>query len=106
MGKDLVFLARADFSSLIDILQGAGYRTIGPLQRDGAIVYGPLDNIEQLPQTLQDQQSPGQYRLEQIDSPRWFAWANGPQALKPLLFKPSEFMPFGKAFPPLLTALT
>ena len=27
-------------------------------------------------------------------------------ALKPLLFKPSEFIPFGKAIPPLLTALT
>ena len=90
MGKDLVFLARTSFSSLLNILQGAGYRTVGPQLRDGAIVYDTLDNAEQLPQGAHDQQAPGHYRLEQRDNPRWFAWANGPQALKPYLFAPRE----------------
>jgi len=39
---------------------------------------------------MHDAQSPGEYRLQQSATPRFFAWANGPQALKPWLFAPRE----------------
>jgi sulfhydrogenase subunit beta (sulfur reductase) len=86
------FLARKDFQTLIDALLGAGYQCIGPQVRDGAIVYDHLSRAEQLPVGVGDQQIPGQYQLTTSNSQRWFAWANGPQALKPLLFAPREVL--------------
>ncbi len=90
MRKDLRYLARSELGTLLDTLRDAGYRTIGPQLREGAIIYDELTSIEQLPQGVQDQQAPGHYRLEPQQTQRLFAWANGPQALKPFLFAPRE----------------
>jgi ferredoxin len=84
------FLPRAELPSLLAVLQRAGYQVLGPQVRDGAIVYDRLQHVDQLPFGVRDRQSPGAYRLEAVTSPRRFAWANGPQALKPLLFVPRE----------------
>ncbi len=84
------YLPRARFQALLETLQQAGYRCVGPQLRDGAIVYDTLHRVEGLPRGIHDLQAPGQYRVEKSDSPRFFAWANGPQALKPLLFAPQE----------------
>ncbi len=83
-------LPRARFDSLIDILIAMGAQCLGPVIQDGAIVYAPVRSSAEFPQGLHDQQSPGSYRLITDNTPRWFAWANGPQALKPLLFAPEE----------------
>lgn len=85
-----VFLPHADSQRLFEVLHAAGYQTLAPRPREGAIEFAPLDSARQLPWGLHDQQGPGHYRLEQDHSPRAFAWANGPQALKPLLFAPQE----------------
>jgi sulfhydrogenase subunit beta (sulfur reductase) len=84
------FLPRARFQVLLDALHQAGYRCVGPQARDGAIVYDTLGKVGELPQGIHDLQNPGQYRLEQTASPRYFGWANGPQALKPFLFTSHE----------------
>ncbi len=84
------FLPRAALQALVDALRDAGYRCIGPQLRDGAIVYDTLARVEQLPLGARDRQAPGSYRIEHTESPRHFSWANGPQALKPLLFTPRE----------------
>ena len=84
------YLPRTQLASLLELLQQQDYDCIGPQVRDGAIVYAALTSITQLPQGFQDQQAPGQYRLTEQESPRYFAWANGPQALKPQLFAPRE----------------
>jgi len=84
------FLPRAGLQTLLDALHEAGFRCIGPQLRDGTIVYDTLTDAGQLPQGVRDRQSPGVYRIEQTGSPRHFNWANGPQALKPLLFAPRE----------------
>jgi sulfhydrogenase subunit beta (sulfur reductase) len=84
------FLEREHFQTLIDILTGEGYRCLGPQVRDGAIIMDELTDAAQLPVGIHDQQTPGTYQLNHSDSTRWFAWANGPQALKPLLFAPRE----------------
>ena len=84
------FLPRTRFQTLLDALHRAGYRCIGPQVRDGAIVYDTLARAEEFPRGMRDRQSPGAYRLEPADSPRFFSWANGPQALKPFVFAPRE----------------
>jgi len=84
------FLPRAGFQKLLDALQQAGYRCVGPRERDGAILYETLGDVRELPQGVHDRQEPGVYRLEKSQSPRSFSWANGPQALKPFLFAPHE----------------
>ena len=84
------FLAREHFQSLFDVLIDAGYRCLGPQVRDGAIVFDEMVAAAQLPVGVHDQQTPGTYRLSRSDSQRYFAWANGPQALKPLLFPPRD----------------
>lgn len=87
-----LYLPRERLQDLLDSLQRANYRCVGPQLRDGAIVYDSLQRVDQLPAGLHDHQSPGSYRVEHDSSPRYFAWANGPQALKPLLFAPREVL--------------
>ena len=86
------FLPRSCLQALIDQLQTAGYQCLGPQVSDGAIVMNPIESIDQLPQGVRDHQAPGEFRLHQAGDERCFAWANGPQALKPLLFVPREVL--------------
>ena len=85
-------LPRIRFDSLIDTLASMGAQCLGPTVKDGAIVYAPVSSASMFPQGVHDQQSPGSYKLSNDNSSRWFAWANGPQALKPLLFAPEEIL--------------
>lgn len=84
------FLPRHDLRRLFDRLRVAGFRCVAPQLRDGAIIYDVLDDAAALPHGVHDRQAPGRYRLEHSDSARCFAWANGPQALKPITFAPRE----------------
>jgi ferredoxin len=84
------FLARSDFARLLAALTRNGYECIGPRVRDGAIVYDRISAVTDLPLGVGSMQAPGSYRLATRDDQRWFAWANGPQALKPLTFAPHE----------------
>jgi len=86
----VLFLPRERLQALLDVLHDDGYRCIGPQVRDGAIVYDTITAAEQLPRGIRDAQEPGQYTLTHTDSARLFAWANGPQALKPLTFAARE----------------
>ena len=83
-------LPRTRFDSLIDTLTSMGAQCLGPTVQDGAIVYAPVSSSSAFPQGIHDQQSPGNYKLTNDNGICWFAWANGPQALKPLLFAPEE----------------
>jgi sulfhydrogenase subunit beta (sulfur reductase) len=87
-----LFLPRGKLQQVFDALGHAGFRCVGPKVKDGAIVYETLHNAAQLPTGMRDEQAPGAYRLRGSASPRAFAWANGPQALKPLLFAPHEVL--------------
>ena len=84
------FLAYSELQSLIDALSQAGFLCVGPQVRDGAIVYDALARADQLPWGVRDHQAPGEYTLETLDDKKAFSWANGPQAIKPILFKPIE----------------
>ncbi len=85
-------LPRGALQSLLDALTDRGYRTIGPQVRDNAIQYLDLADVGQLPAGWTDDQAPGSYRLSRVESPRCFAWATGPQALKPYLFCSREVL--------------
>jgi sulfhydrogenase subunit beta (sulfur reductase) len=84
------FLARADLQRLIDALKASHRNVIGPVVRDGALVYDTIERASQLPTGWRDEQAPGRYRLTQTASPRCFAFAVGAQGLKPLTFAPRE----------------
>jgi sulfhydrogenase subunit beta (sulfur reductase) len=86
------FLAYEKLTELLDQLRIQGYRCIGPQVRDDAILYDDLESIQQLPWGIKDEQKPGSYRLISTELTQAFAWANGPQAIKPLLFKPKELL--------------
>lgn len=84
------YLRREDFNALIAAVHDAGYRVMGPRVREGGIVFDELHAADELPVGWGDHQTPGGYRLEPRSGQRCFAWANGPQALKPILFAPRE----------------
>ncbi len=86
------FLPRDQLQRLLDGLHQAGHKTYGPQLCDGAIVYAPLNTVEELPQGVEDHHAPGSYRLKENGSQRWFDWVSTPQGIKPLLFKPREIL--------------
>lgn len=89
---DLLFLPRDRLQALLDRLHGDGYRCIGPQVRDAAIVYDTVTAAKQFPQGIRDNQERGRYALTDTHDSLLFAWANGPQALKPLTFAPREIL--------------
>ena len=84
------FLPHERLQELIAALINLGFSCVGPQIRDEAIIYDTLIDAAQLPWGIRDHQSPGGYRLETLPDRKAFSWANGPQAIKPILFKPSE----------------
>jgi len=86
------FLPRDEFNTLFAVLRATGYRVVGPQVRDGAIVFDTLDDAARLPSGIGDVQGPGRYRLQHGKGLRCFAWAVGPQALKPLVFRPRQIL--------------
>ena len=87
-----LFLPRAKLQTLIASLLGQAYEVIAPVVDQGAILYRPIQHSDELPLGAQDDQAPGHYRVTSRESPRLFAWANGPQALKPLVFAAREVL--------------
>ena len=86
------FLPRKDLQRLLEVLRAAGFRCVGPQMRDGAVMYDTIEDAARLPRGVHDEQAPGRYLLHAGDGERLFAWANGPQAIKPLTFAPREIL--------------
>lgn len=86
------FLTRTKLQALLDAIAARGYQCIGPVLQNNVIRYQAITKVNQLPQGLHDHQSPGQYRVSQSDDSRYFAWANGPQGLKPFVFASDEVL--------------
>ena len=84
------FLPRPALQTLFDILNELGFRTLGPIVQNDAVVYQELTDARLLPSGWTDDQGPGSYRLMPGESARCFSWATGPQALKPWLFSARE----------------
>ncbi len=96
------FLARSDFQRLVDALQSRGYRVMGPVPRDGAVVFDEIHEVAELPRGLRETQQPGRYRIEPNGRDTYFDVVNGPGSLKPYVFAPREPLlqvePDGRSF--------
>jgi len=84
------FFHSDQLQSLLDALRNKGYDCIGPQVRDGAIIFDEINSVSQLPRGIHDEQAAGYYSLNKSRSSHFFDWANGPQAIKPLLFSAKE----------------
>lgn len=84
------FIKTGQLQTLINILLNDGYSCIGPVVKDGTILYQEISSVDQLPRGYRDTQKPGHYSLASAQASSYFGFANGPQALKPLLFSPKE----------------
>jgi ferredoxin len=73
---------------LVQTLAGLGFRVLGPMVRDGAIVYDELASAAGLPIGWTDDQAPGRYRLERRDDEARFGYAVGPHSWKQFLLPP------------------
>jgi sulfhydrogenase subunit beta (sulfur reductase) len=83
-------LPAADLQRLLDTLSAKGYRVVGPIVREGSVVWETISSVSELPIGWRDQQEPGRYRLEQTGSQEIFGVVHGPQSLKPFVFAPRE----------------
>lgn len=85
-----VRIDKPELQAVVDRLKALGYQTIGPQVADGAVVYGPLDSVDELPIGYVDHQDGGKYRLEKTDENTYFGVSNGPHSLKNYLFPPRD----------------
>jgi len=83
-------LERADFPAFLAALGKAGYRVVGPTVRDGAIVYGEIEAVEDLPVGWTERQEAGRYRLERRHDDALFGYVVGPHSWKKYLFPAHE----------------
>jgi sulfhydrogenase subunit beta (sulfur reductase) len=86
-----VIVELSALQALIDALLTRGYQVIGPRLENGAIVYGAVTRLADLPAGCLDEQDGGQYRLTQDpDVPSLFRYAVGPHSWKRYLFPPRQ----------------
>lgn len=76
--------------ALLAALQQCGYETVGPVRRDGVIVYERIGQAAELPAGWTDRQGPGHYRLERRADDALFGYAVGPHSWKRYLFPPRQ----------------
>jgi len=91
----LVFPAEA-LDQLLGSLKSRGFRLVGPVARDGAIVYDDITSAADLPAGWADDQDAGHYRLRRraAGDDTLFGYAVGPHSWKKYLFPP-----FGRLLP-------
>ena len=82
---DTAVLEPGALEALVSALRERGYRVLGPMLRDGAIVYDDLERADQLPIGWTDAQAPGRYRVERRQDEARFGYAVGPHSWKQFL---------------------
>lgn len=85
-------LPRGELQRLIDALAARAYRILGPVVEQGAIAYGDVRIVDDLPRGWTDVQQPGSYRLSQRDDDAYFGYSVGPHSWKRYLFPPREIV--------------
>jgi len=81
-------LAPETLDHLVDALRARGFRVLGPVLSNGAIVYDDLESAADLPIGWTDRQDGGTYRLDRRDDDARFGYAVGPHSWKRYLFPP------------------
>ena len=83
-----IVIAPEALDVLLDGLRARGFRVLGPVVREGAIVYDDLVSASSLPVGWTDRQDGGSYRLERRGDEARFGFAVGPHSWKRFLFPP------------------
>lgn len=81
-------IERKNLDQLFDALAAGGYQLIGPVLRDGAIVYDEVESANELPIGWIDEQEGGTYRLHHGGDERVFGYTVGPHSWKKYLHPP------------------
>jgi formate hydrogenlyase subunit 6/NADH:ubiquinone oxidoreductase subunit I len=87
--KQSCVVERDQLQQLIQLLSHSGYRVVGPVLRDGAIVYDDVKSLQDLPAGWTDEQDGGKYRLRRRDDDALFGYAVGPHSWKKFLHPPT-----------------
>jgi sulfhydrogenase subunit beta (sulfur reductase) len=83
-----VVIAPDALDRLVGALRDRGFRVLGPVVSNGAVVYEDLESARDLPIGWTDRQDGGTYRLERRDDEARFGYAVGPHSWKRFLFPP------------------
>lgn len=83
-----VVLPREAFSELLEAVTDRGYRIVGPVLEGGAITYGDVRRVTDLPIGWTDEQEGGKYRARRRDDQALFGYNVGPHSWKKYLFPP------------------
>jgi sulfhydrogenase subunit beta (sulfur reductase) len=73
---------------LIDYLHHRGYVTVGPTIHDCAVVYDPINTVDQLPLGVADEQEAGFYRVKKRKEAGFFSYVVGAHTWKKFLYPP------------------
>ena len=83
-------IGRDGLGRIIRALAEGGHEVIGPVVRDGAIVYETIDGIADLPAGWTDRQAPGHYSIERRTDEALFGFTVGPHSWKQFLHPPTQ----------------
>lgn len=86
----------SNFDQLVQALKNRKYEIIGPVVRDGAIVYDQISSAGELPSGWTDEQDGGTYRLTRRSDAAVFGYAVGPHSWKKYLHPPVQRLWQGK----------
>jgi sulfhydrogenase subunit beta (sulfur reductase) len=89
-GGDRRVFSRGEFPGFLHAIRSAGFQIVGPTVRDGAIVYGEIREVDDLPVGWTERQEAGRYRLERRPDGALFGYSLGPHSWKKYLFPARE----------------
>jgi ferredoxin len=84
------WLPHDELQRLIDALRQGGRRVLGPVVREGALLWDEIARVSDLPVGWRDEQAPGAYRLRRNGGAAVFGVVNGHAGVKPHVFTPRE----------------
>lgn len=90
MASHAQVIERKDLGILFGALTDRGYTVVGPRVRQGAVVYEPLDSVEDLPAGVGSEQDGGIYRLTRRADEALFGYVNSPQSWRRHLQLPQQ----------------
>jgi len=85
---DELFLSLDRLQRLLDGLRADGFSVLAPTVDQGAITYGEIQSLAELPRGWTDRQEAATYRLERREDEALFGYVVGPQSWKKFLFPP------------------
>jgi ferredoxin len=84
------WLPHDELQRLLDALLESGRRVLGPVVREGALVWDEVSHVAELPLGWRDTQTPGAHRLEHTAAASVFGVVHGHAGVKPHVFAARE----------------